>query len=112
MIKWSSVSECVSHREVNPYKKVATFASFFLCTLVDQGVHLFFSYPTNIFSNKVKKVTKEYFYIVYLLFKFIYNDFLKIFNIVRKEIGRQHEKKSELKQLLFLRVYLSGKAKT
>ena len=27
----------------------------FLCTLVDQGVHLFFSFTTNICSNKVKK---------------------------------------------------------
>ena len=35
-------------------KKLLLFQAF-LCTLVDQGVHLFFSFPTNIFSNKVKK---------------------------------------------------------
>ena len=28
-------------REVNPYKKVATFFKLFLSTLVDQGVHHF-----------------------------------------------------------------------
>ena len=38
--------------------------------------------------------------------------FLKIFNIVRnskKYVGGHHEEKLELKQLLFLGVYLSGR---
>ena len=43
-------------------KKVATFANFFYVhsysfkdAKVDQSVHLFFSFPTNKVSNKVKK---------------------------------------------------------
>ena len=52
--------------EVNPYKKSCYFCKPILCTLVDQGVHPFFSFPTNIFSNKVKKVCYEMIFIISL----------------------------------------------
>ena len=81
--------------EVNPDKKVATFGKHFLCTLMDQSVHLFFSFPTNIFSNK-KICYKIIFINSHLSFKFIYNDFLKIptqYCQKFKEIGGHHEEK-------------------
>ena len=46
---------------VNPFEKVPTFTSLFMYTRtkeakVDKDVHLFFSFPTNLLLNKVKKV--------------------------------------------------------
>ena len=78
------------YREVNPYKKVATFESFFLCTHVDQSVeHIF---------NKVKKVC----YKIIFINKSIYyiNLFTKIFNRYSilseiQEIGGHHENKED-----------------
>ena len=93
-------------REVNPYKKCATFASFFCVHVTIKVSITFFLFPTNILSNKVKQVCYKIIFI-YILFV-IYYDFLKIFNIVRKKKCGHHEKSCEFKQLLFLRVYLSG----
>ena len=98
--------------EVNPYKKIATFASFFCVHSSIKVSITFFLFPTNILPNKVKQVCYKIIFINSLFI--IYYDFLKIFNIVRnlkKKCGH-HEKSCELKQLLFLRVYLSGFVKS
>ena len=77
-------------REVNPFKKVATFCKLF-CVQPSIKVSItFFLFPTNILSNKVKKYK-----IIFINSLFIMNyDFLKIFNIVgnfKKKCGH-HEK--------------------
>ena len=68
-------------REVKPYKKVATFCKFFLCTLVDQGVHhfLFISDEHIVKQSKTSMLQNNIY--EYSLF-IIYYDFLKIFIIV------------------------------
>ena len=92
-------------REVNPYKKVATFCKLFLSTVVDQGVHhfLFISdehivnqSKTSLLQNNIYKQS-----IYYILW------FKKDIQYCRKKKCGHHEKSCELKQLLFLRVYLS-----
>ena len=64
---------------------------------VDEGVQLFFSFPTNIVLNKVKKMLQNNIYkksIYYV--KFIYSDdFLNIFNIVGLKMFNQDEGKIE-----------------
>ena len=64
-------------------KKVATFARFFVYTRtrtkdakVEQGVHLFFSFSTNIVSNNVKKVC---FKIIFINIHFICKTHIQCF---------------------------------
>ena len=101
-----SAKSSLSCREVNPYKIVATFCKRFLSTLVDQGVHhfLFISDKHIDKQSKISMLQNN----VYNSLFIIYYDFLRICNIVgncRKKCGH-HEKSWELKQLLFLRVFL------
>ena len=96
-------------REVNPYKKNGYFLQAFFCVQSSIKVSItFFLFPTNILSNKVKQVCYKIIFINSLFI--IYYNFFKIFIIVgnlKKKCGHR-EKSCELKQLLFLRVYLSG----
>ena len=93
----------VHYWEVNPYKKVATFCKLFLCTLVDQGVHhfLFISDKHNVKQSKTSYKIISIKSIYYVLW------FFKDIQYCREKCGH-HEQSCELKQLLFLRVYLSG----
>ena len=47
-------------REVNPYKKVATFCKLFLCRIVDQGVHRFFFISVEHIVKQSKTMLKCY----------------------------------------------------
>ena len=87
-------------REVNPYTKSCYFCKLFLCTLVDQVVHPFFLFPTNVISNKVKQACYKIMSINSLFI--IYNDFSKIFKIVVKKKCGHHD-------LLFRRITKVGR---
>ena len=88
-------------REVNPYKKVATFASLFCVHSSIKVSITFFVFTTNILLNKVKQVCYKIIF-THSIFM-IYYDFLKIFNIVgnlKKKCG--HHEKSWRKAATFL----------
>ena len=93
----------ISNGECRTYK--THIKKLLLCKLfcVQSSIKVsitFFSFPTNILSNKVKQVCNKIIFINSLFI--IYYDFSKVFNIVG-----HHEKSCKLKQLLFLRFYLS-----
>ena len=74
---------------------------------VDQGVHLFFSFPTNLVSNKVKSMLLNNIYKQSIdHVKFEFNYLLQIFVIAGKKILNQDEKRMcTWQQVLFLAGY-------
>ena len=97
--------------ERQTHVKILLLLQVFLCRLIDQGVHPFFLFPTNILSSKVKQVSYKIilinglFIIIYIIYIYKAIKWIYIVGNLKKKCG-QHEKVGE--KLVKAATFLTG----